>query len=402
MSGLKKVALFAAAATISTMIYAGSDLDSRVRELDSRVKELEKHKRCDAKAMMMDKDGITTLTSTRPKIEGHGFALSFDVFYWQVKSGGTDYCVTSSNPTAFGPTNIQTDNYDITDPINGDDHCSQELPIKGKVKELSFNKWDWGFRVGAGYNFEHGDWDIYANYTYFTDDSSDVTTAPQVYPIVASIFYLANSPANGSTGQYNYSQMRNFTKATSQFRFRFNRIDLELGRDFFVEKYLSLRPHIGLMTAWITQKQTSQYTGGDALDNTLTVHDHNSYWGIGPRLGVNTKWRSCNGFGIIGNISAGIPYGRFDLDYEQNFSYQPEMNYIDADGDMHRFTPTMQAQLGFGYDKTLSCSNNHLSLFLAWDIQYWWRVSQHINQDVGRIGEDMSLQGVTFHIKWDF
>ena len=362
MNCLKRVSLSVAALAISATVFAASDMETRVRDLEKEMKQV--------RTETIEKTFGARTASARPPMDTSGFFLSFDVLYWQAKTGGTEYCYTNSSLTPAS---------------------TAVLPITGNVKELDFSKWDWGFRVGAGYNFEHGDWDIYANYTYFTDNNSTITTAATVHPVNFRHIVSNTLTATG------------VTKATSQLKFGFNRIDVELGRDFFVERYLSLRPHIGLMTAWITQNQRSQYTGGDLGLNTVTVKQNNSYWGIGPRMGMNTKWFSCNGFSILGNVSGGLPYGRFDMDYDQEFSIDSETNDIDLDGDMHRFTPTVQMQLGFGYDRTVSC-DNQISVFLAWDIQYWWRASQHIVRelDYARLGEDMSLQGLTFHIQWGF
>lgn len=367
MSCLKKVSLSVATLAVSATVFAGADLDSRVRELEKQIKQV--------RTETTEKTFGAKTASFRPEMDTSGFSLSFDVLYWQVKTGGTEYCYTNN---ALTPSS------------------SFQLPIVGSVKELDFSKWDWGFRAGAGYNFEHGDWDIYANYTYFTDDNSTMTTAASVNPINYNENTVSRASATTDTNDV--------TKATSQLRYRFNRIDLELGRGFFVEKFLSLRPHIGLMTAWITQNQTSHYTGGELGFNTVTVEQRNSYWGIGPRMGMDTRWYSCNGFSLLGNVSAGLPYGRFGMDYEQEFSVNSEINSTELDADMHRFTPTVQMQLGFGYDKALSCDTHHISVFLAWDIQYWWRASQHLSPhiDYARIGEDLSMQGVTFHVKWDF
>jgi hypothetical protein len=369
------MSLSVATLIVSASLFAAADLDSRVRELEKQMKQV--------RIETTEKTYGANTASARPYVDGHGFFLSFDVFYWQLKAGGTDYCVTNRNAG-------------VTD--------EDFLPINGKVEEANFNKWDWGFRVGVGYNFDHGDWDIYANYTYYTNSNSTINTAPAVYNFNGQQgITVANPPVAGSSN-HDYSGSFIYDKATNQYRFRFNRIDLELGRDFFVDKYLSLRPHVGLMTAWITLRETNQYTGGDVNFNTVTEKRDNSYWGIGPRIGLNTKWRSCNGFGIIGNVGTGLPYGRFDLDYQQQFSLDPKTNETEVSGNMHRFTPMVQMQLGFGYDKALSCDSQHVSMFLAWDIQYWWRVAQHLNPDIalGRLGDDLSLQGVTYHIKWDF
>lgn len=376
MSCLKKVSLSVATLAVSASAFAGPDLDSRVRELEREMKQV--------RTETAEKTFGANTVSARPNVDGYGFFLSFDVLYWQLKEGGTEYCYTDvvTNTTSTNP-----------------------LPVSGRLKELDFNKWDWGFRAGIGYNFEHGEWDVYANYTYFTADNSTMTSTESGGYIYADPD-MGHIVANPNTPGYvaSYGALRTVNKATSQLRFSFNRVDLELGRDFFVAKYLALRPHIGLMTAWIRQHQTSQYTGLDLRANTATVHNHNNFWGVGPRGGFNTRWFLCNGFSIVGNMNAALLYGKFDMNYERQFSLNSSTNDFYLNGDMHRFTPTTQMQLGLGYDTSCGCSNSQFSAWLGWDIQYWWRVQQQLKPDLGyaRLGEDLSLQGVTLHLRWDF
>lgn len=389
MSCLKKVSLSVATLAVSASAFAGTDLDSRVRELEKEMKQVRTE-------TAQKTFGANTVTA-RPNVDGYGFFVSFDVLYWQLRAGGTEYCATETIPT-----------FNL-------------YPSNGRLKEANFNKWDWGFRAGLGYNFVHGEWDVYANYTYFTADNSSLTseedtsaTGTGIYPspvvvstgTTTSANFVGTSVANSSTPGYvsSYGAVAFVNKATSTYKFSFNRIDLELGRDFFVAKYLALRPHIGLVSAWIRQHQTITYTGLDLSANTYTIHNTNHFWGIGPRGGLNTKWYLCNGFSLIGNMSGALVYGKFDLSNREVFSLNPSTNATYLNGDMHRFTPTTQLQLGFGYDKSCSCDTQHVSIFLAWDIQYWWRLQQQMKPNLGyaRYGEDVSLQGATLHLRWDF
>ena len=378
MSCLKKVSLSVATLAVSASIFAGTDLDTRVRELEKEMKQV--------RTETAQKTFGAKNVSARPNLDGgYGFFISFDVLYWQLKEGGTEYCYTD---------------------IIADSSTTDVLPINGRLKEADFTKWDWGFRAGAGYNFVHGEWDIYANYTFFRASNSAITSTEGGGGTVYVQPDMGLNVANPSTTGYvaSYGAIQYVNKATSSMKFSFNRIDLELGRDFFVAKYLALRPHIGLMTAWIRQHQTNQYTGIDLAANTATVENRNHFWGIGPRAGFNTKWFLCNGFNLMGNFSGSLVYGRFDMSYKRTFSLDSSTNYFNLNGDMHRFVPTTQMQLGLGYDTSCSCDSQHVSFWLAWDVQYWWRVQQQMKPGLGyaRQGEDMSLQGVTLHFKWDF
>lgn len=365
MSCFKKGILSIAALGLSAGVFAGSDMETRVRELEKEMKQV----RTETAAKTY---GAYTV-SARPDVQGKGFFFTFDVFYWQLGADGTEFAVTL--------------------PING---SYDSTPFKGRIKENEFNNWDWGFRVGAGYNFAHGEWDVYANYTYYRN-SSNLKKGNGVIGLPALDY---SYPVDGTIGDLPYKT--NFDVASASFKFNFDRLDLELGRDFFVAKYLSLRPHIGLVSAWTKQEQTCRYTGGDVNNNTVTLETKNKFWGIGPRAGMNTTWHLCNNFTLIGNASGSLVYSNFRLTRDQEYSTALKYDrYLTHN--FHRFTPMGQMQLGFGYDKYTTDCKQHFGAFLVWDIQYWWGMSRKIDPvTFGTVDHNLNLQGVTLGFKLDF
>lgn len=368
MSCLKKVSLSVAALAVSAAAFAGSDLDSRVRELEKEMKEV--------RTGNPSKTFGANTAPARPEVQGTDFFVSFDVFYWQAKVGGTEYCYSNGS-------------------------SSGSMPEKGTVYDGN-PEWDWGFRAGLGYNFEHGQWDVFANYTYFSTSQQTMKTGGANGSVM---------PLKGGSAVFSYASAG---KATSQFDLDFNRIDLELGRDFFVAEYLSFRPHFGLVTAWIDTKQTVNYSGGNTIGyNYVRVKDKNDFWGIGPRAGVNSKWHLANGFSVFGTAAGALAYANIEVLHNENYSVNSTTNSIKLNGNLHRFAPMTQLQLGFAYDTYVAEDKQHISLSLGWDIQYWWNVNQSLttvypNLDTShgptyeRASEDLSLQGVTLHFMWCF
>lgn len=353
-------------------VFAGPDLDTRVCDLEKQMKQV----RTETASMTY---GANT-ASARPDVEGQGFFLSFDILYWQSRIGGTEYAYTDDSPTGV-------------------------KPVNGRVKEMDFN-WDWGLRAGIGYNFDHGDWDIYANFTYFTNNSSTMVTGGLNGSVIPLRGSLAVTESTANNFQFYYAQ-----KATAQYKFQFDRVDLELGRNFFVARDLSFRPHIGLVTAWINQAETVRYTGGALLGgNTVQVKDKCDFWGIGPRAGMNSNWYLTDGFSIFGNISAALVYGQFSVTEKNWYSATPDTNIMRINASMHRFAPTAALQLGLAYDQYICNNTQHIGLRLGWDTQYWWSMNQMLRVVQGefdytsyaRLAQDVSLQGVTFEIRWDF
>jgi len=359
MNKINKSMLALATLSVSALSFAGSDMDSRVSELETQMKEVRSKNAAST---------FGTYTKTaRPDVDGQNFFATFDILYWQVDMDGT----------AFAYTNAQ--GKDI-------------LPVKGRVKEIEFNKWDFGFRIGAGYNFEHGDFDLYANYTYYRNDSN-LTKAGGIRGFKVSAPVVTKEDAFPSV----------YGTSSSQFKYNFNRVDLELGRDFFISSKLSMRPHIGLMAAWMTLDQRTRYSGEELGTNSVQISNKNDVWGVGPRGGINTQWHLCNDFSIVGNASGALTYSQFDVRREQTFSLSPETNTTKVTNSIHRMTPNAQMQLGFSYDHYTTDCKQHFSAFLAWDIQYWWNLNRSIGSTVQYpYSDNVYMQGVTLSLRVDF
>lgn len=369
MKYLGKVSLTMAALALSAVAFAGPDLDTRVQDLEKQMKQVRTET---AKGTY----GATTALA-RPEVQGNGYFLTLDILYWHAKVGGTEYSYT-------------------------DNDLSFTLPVIGRTRDLGFG-WDWGVRFGAGYNFEYGGWDTYVNFTLFDTNDGQKTTAGlngTVIPLRGTSYIV--------DGDFSSHSFTHCNEATSQFDLDFERIDVELGRNYFISKELALRPHFGLVTAWINEDQVTRYTGGSVLGiNTVNVKDRNDFWGIGIRTGLNTKWFIGNGFSIFGNASGALVYGYYEVQHKEWYTPSPT-NYLRLNANMHRFSPTAQLTLGLSYEQYLNNDKQHISLSLGYDVQYWWRQNQmlQINDNFGirygRYSEDLGFYGITLDIRWDF
>ncbi|MCH9630031.1 MAG: hypothetical protein S4CHLAM37_00220 [Chlamydiia bacterium] len=373
MGYFKYASVSALAIALSASAFAGPDLDTRVHDLEKQMKQV----RTETASMTY---GAETASARPSVVNGYNMFLSFDVLYFQPRVGGTEFAFTDEDPAAAHP-------------------------IKGRVKEVDF-KWDWGFRAGVGYNFDHGHWDVFANYTYFKSNTASMVTGD----INGSVIPLKGSEEitdDGSAAAFNF---RFANKATAEFKLDFDRIDLELGRNLYLSRNLSFRPHAGLVTAWINMKEVVRYSGGTDLgNNTVHVKDRNDFWGIGPRVGVNGKWHLTNGFSFMGDASGALVYGHYEVQHKNWFSAEPVNCKANLSANMHRFAPTAQIKLGLAYDAYIYNDKQHIGISLCWDTQYWWRMNQTLTTGespnltpVSRVSDDMSLQGVALNVKWDF
>lgn len=359
------------------------DMDSRVTQLENQMQQVRTE-------TAMGTYGAKTATA-RPEVDGRGIFFTLDVLYWRANVGGTEFAYSDNDP-------------------------SGSIPIKGRTKDIDFG-WDWGVRAGIGYNFEHDGWDIRLKYTWFEGDG-DESTNPGLN---SSVIPLRGSSTIVSTVANPNNRFLFCKSAKAQFDFEYQSLDLELGRAYYTSGKLSFRPFWGLRTAWIDLNQSTKYTGGDPVPfpdpgpgdklglqvNTVSIKDSSNFWGIGPRLGVDSKWYLGYGVSIFGNVTGALLFGHFDVDHREKFSPNLD-NRIKLNADRHAFSPTAQMQLGLRYDTYIHNDKQHLGIGLGYEANYWWRQNQMIKIDDSevvkyeRYSEDISMHGLTLDIKWDF
>lgn len=366
---LKRIPVTFVALAASVSVFAGSDTDTRLQQLEQQMKQV----RTETAAGTY---GARTAIA-RPEVDGSGVFLSLDALLWKSNVGGSEYAYTDATPLAGFPQN-------------------------GSVKQADFD-WSWGVRAGVGYNFDHDGWDTYLNFTYFqSKNSSDVSVNSN-----ASIIPLKGAAdlTYGSLGAELFSCL----EADTDYKFTYYNLDLDLGRNYFVSKDLSFRPHFGLKNSWIDLKQNTQYTGGPTLGvNYFKQEDTSKLWGIGPSTGVNSKWYLGNGFSIFGDAAGSLLWGYFKVNHEEVVSNDPTTSNIDITANEHRFVPTAQLVLGLSYDRYFNNDKCHIGLTLGWESIYYWRANQMLNiedfatKKYSRISEDASMTGVTLHLRCDF
>ena len=101
----------------------------------------------------------------------------------------------------------------------------------GRVRNSRY-EWDWGFRFGAGYNLPHDGWDMLLNWTWFRTDGGKRTLPRDGFVINPSLINAPTADAQSNT----------FVKAEGDANLHYATLDYENGREFFVSKWLTLRP----------------------------------------------------------------------------------------------------------------------------------------------------------------
>ena len=378
---LKKLPMAIAALVATSSGFAASDMESRVDRLEKQMDEV-------GTDNAFGGFGAKTAIA-RPSKEDSNWFLTLDLLYWKPFVGGTEFAYTDNNPQLG-------------------------YPVKGRTKEMSFD-WNWGARVGLGYNFNFDGWDLYANYTHFGGgDSKSVSTGgcnnSVVVPLRGGLCLLNNTPS-AFIG----------TKAKSQYDIDFDSIDVQLGRNYFLSKMLSMRPFFGAKIAWIDLEQETRYCGSTGAGthqfcgttivqlgpNVVKIKEDSDFKGAGPEVGFNSKWFLAKGFSFFADALGALCYGFFDVDHREKYSLNSNTR-IKLSGNVHRMIPTAQITGGIAYDIFFDDDKQHLGFRIGYDGQYWWRANQMLKiDDAGplkyeRWSEDYSMQGITLQGRWDF
>ena len=174
--------------------------------------------------------------------------------------------------------------------------------------------WRPGFRVGVGYTFAKKDfWDLMALWTHFKAEST----------------------------------------------ITYNVYDLDLGRDYFISKAVSIRPFLGVRGATIDQRL-------------------NKFWGAGAHIGTSMQWHFTKEFSFLGTIGGSLLYGKF------------------KQLDITTGAANLEAMLGFGWEKFFYQNRYRLSVKAGYEWSEWF--SQNRRTSHG----DLCLQGANLQARWDF
>ncbi len=251
-----------------------------------------------------------------------------------------------------------------------------------------------GFKVGLGLNLGHDGWDVFAEYTWLTTDESNSVTD--------SNGTMVNLWAQGAAAQF----------MSGRWDSNFNVIDLELGRNFFVSQYLTMRPHYGFKGTWQSQDYTvvselrTDPTDPNTLTQRRTMNQDFDYWGFGIRTGMDTAWHFNKSWSLYGNFAISALWSGFDIDRTDD-TFDPNTDTttrtVNTNNDFSTVLPVLELAIGLRWETWFSNDDYHFGIDAGWEEQVWWGMNRYIvlNQPQ-RDNGDLTFQGFTLKFRFDF
>ncbi len=186
-----------------------------------------------------------------------------------------------------------------------------------------------GVKIGVGYHSPVDGWDIGVMATFYTGRaSSHEEISIGNSPFISSagegeallpLWSAFQGLIGGALGIGLNAQTIN-TNWKGQIYF----VDLELGRDNWVSKKVSIRPFIGMRIAQIDQNFHLLHQGGrwtaasvsqDGYNDEVSLK--NDFKGVGLRSGLDGNWHFGCGWSVYSHLAASIVYGRFDVQHDE-------------------------------------------------------------------------------------
>jgi hypothetical protein len=269
----------------------------------------------------------------------------------------------------------------------------------GKIHTVGY-PWKPGFRVGVGFYPCHDGWDLYARYTWLQSSSTDraKSAGGAIVPISLTFNNLTTT------------QISAITAARSHWDLMFNVLDLELGRNFFLSRFLATRLFFGLRGSWIYQDWNTRYIANSVtlgnlgpLPGTGTTNQDHDSWGIGIRMGANATWIFYKGWSIVSDIAFAGLWNDYDVNRRDRLQIDgsPATTTVNISNDPNSIIANIEMMLGLKGEWWFQKERYHFSMQAGWESQIWIHYGRFISF-WGQNNGDLTFNGLTAKLRFDF
>ncbi len=279
----------------------------------------------------------------------------------------------------------------------------QSITTPGKPKFLH-NTFEPGFRVGLGLDFAHDNWDMELLYTWLYSAASQSTDnlPPNDQGFSADQYF--NDPGVGAFVVENIAYKSKRT---------LNTWDLNLGRNFYLSPYLTVRPCTGFVAFYIpgTITETIGYIRdpGAALSTSRTTLKSNGL-GFGTKMGCTANWYFARQWSVKANYFIALAWSQNRAKGIDTITTPvATSNSVNTKMNLSTCTLWQQMFLGLSWDMLLRNDKSQLQFYAGWEFNhglpqvYFFRGSFTAGANLESLYDSrLNLQGLTIGGKYDF
>lgn len=298
-----------------------------------------------------------------------GLNVSTDFLYWIAEVEGLDYAVGGVSPN--GATTLK----------------------QGSVHS-PHGRWDPGFRVGIEGVLPHDDWTLGGVFTWIKnkENASRITQAAGDNTLISTWTFDADD------------LFQSMNKVTGKWQIIMSQADIDLGRNFYISRFLTLHPSAGLKGAWGKQKTRFEYTE-TVLDSDfvtrLNMIEHFNGFGLKGQMIINfilaKHWAINSRLSFASLWSRFSTWNRYTL---EDVEGSPVIaNFKDK---AWTLAPVLEMSLGIKWDMPFASDSAALSILAAYETQWWKGYNANYNLKQGSVNGDLSYQGLTLRFLFSF
>lgn len=351
------MAPLACAVLVSGSVFAEVDNEMRTSKIESQMRD----------AATTNARGTygAKLADASPNIDGYGFYITTDAILYQLLEDNNTYAIgISSSTTPSGPR---------------------------KTCQSTFD-WSWGFKTGLGYYAEHDAWQSGFEFTYLETQTSSYA------PVKAGTIYAESY----SLGQSYDGIDDPFVSASDKWKVHYYNLDWTVGKDFFVSKYLSFLPQIGIKSAWFYQQKHNLFNQSVGASKRFDAQDN--YTGVGPKADLKAKFYFGRNFSFIGGIDVALLFASNKTSYTgQSPTAASATSTYSLSNSLKKnhVSPYLGFNIGFAYDTNFMDDAFNFGIKLAYEQLYYNKASRLMTQDDPSY-RDISFQGVDLGLEFSF
>jgi len=277
--------------------------------------------------------------------------------------------------------------------VSGGRNTGSLTDFKGH-KEYVSSHYRAGFKVGFGFDFRHDGWDLYANYTWLSPAALSGRTSATARSgglVSQWLFPLPLVPASPVPA----------LAAQARWKLRFNVLDTELGRNFYLSSKLTMRPYMGFKAAWIAQDYDASYEVDQALADfaaisKVSMDNDQDFTGFGLRGGLNSSWKIGQMWYLYGNLAFSALWSEFENHRKDHLITATGSTFHsnDVEDTLRTVSPVLEMGLGLQYIQDFKNGRWRFTFQIGWEEQVWLYQNKFIDSFVENNGA-LTLQGLT-------
>lgn len=260
----------------------------------------------------------------------------------------------------------------------------------------------WGFKVQLGHRIEHGDWLLRTEYNYYKAITNSGTKVPYGQGFSPSAY--ANSQLDG---QSVLSLI--FTNLDMGTYTLLNNFRLNLSRPSMITPHLEYTTQIGFDVNFYQRRQTSVFanavTDGSGVGYIANLggffqnYQKFTWWGIGPSVGLTSRWDLGSYFYLLANGYGALTYGNSTA-RTATFSKRVigtgtfDQKEAAVQNGTYQFAPTMRYIIGIEYCYLPLGSQSQVNFQIAYETAYYFNLIRTITPEGAFKGENGAGYGI--------